>query len=132
MAVSIPEKFNDLLSRDKKAFAHLALVKKDGVAQVTPVWFDWDGTHLMINTARGRLKDRLLHSRRPVTVLIVDPANPYRYLQIQGRVVAETEEGARAGIDDLSMKYHGTPYPNYRGETRVIYRIAPERVQGNG
>jgi len=132
MAITVPEKFNDLLSRDKKAFAHLALVKKDGVAQVTPVWFDWDATHLIINTARGRLKDRLLHDRRPVTVLIVDPANPYRYLQIQGRVVAETEEGARAGIDDLSMKYHGTLYPNYRGETRVIYKIMPERVQGNG
>jgi hypothetical protein len=132
MAVAIPEKFADLLSRDKKAFAALALIKKDGTPQVTPAWFDWDGTHVIINTARGRVKDKIMHRHPAVAVLIVDPANHYRYLQIQGRVVAETEEGARAGIDDLSMKYHGTLYPNYRGETRVIYRILPERVQGNG
>jgi PPOX class probable F420-dependent enzyme len=132
MAAIIPEKFADLMSREKKAFAHLATVKKDGTPQVTPVWFDWDGTHLIINTSRGRVKDRLMHNRRPVAVLIVDPANHYRYLQIQGHVVAETEEGARAGIDDLSMKYHGTPYQNFKGETRVIYRILPDRVQGNG
>jgi hypothetical protein len=132
MAVVIPEKFADLLSRDKKAFAVLALVKKDGTPQVTPVWFDWDGTQLIINTARGRVKDKIMHRHPAVAVLILDPANHYRYLQIQGRVVGETEEGARAGIDDLSMKYHGTLYPNYRGETRVIYKILPERVQGNG
>ncbi len=132
MAATIPENFKDLLSRDKKAFAHLAIVKTDGIAQLTPVWFDWDGKHLVINTARGRLKDKLLHSRRPTTVLIADPANPYRYLQIQGNVVGETEEGARAAIDDLSKKYTGMVYQNYQGETRVIYRILPERVQGQG
>ncbi len=132
MAATIPEKFKDLLSRDKKAFAHLALVKTDGIAQLTPVWFDWDGKHIIINTARGRLKDKLLHARRPATVLIADPANPYRYLQIRGNVVAETEEGARAAIDDLSQKYTGMVYQNYQGETRVIYRILPEQVQGQG
>ena len=132
MTVNIPEKFSDLLSREKKAFASLATVKKDGSPQLTPVWFDWDGTHLIINTARGRLKDRIMRNHPAVTVLIVDPANPYRYLQIQGRVVAEAEEGARAGIDDLSQKYRGTVYQNYQGETRVIYKVLPERAQGNG
>ena len=124
------EKYRDLL--DSKALAHLATLMPDGSPQVTPVWFDWDGTRIVINTARGRLKDKNLHSRPAVAVLIVDPANPYRYLQIQGRVAVETEEGARAGIDDLSMKYHGTVYQNYGGETRVIYKILPERVQANG
>jgi PPOX class probable F420-dependent enzyme len=128
----IPEKFNDLLLREKRAFAFLATVKKDGTPQVTPVWFDWDGTHLIINTARGRLKDKIMHTHPAVAVVIPDPANPYRYLQVQGRVAEETEAGARASIDDLSMKYTGQVYQNYRGETRVIYKILPERVQGNG
>ncbi len=132
MAATIPEKFHDLLTREKKAFVVLATTKKDGTSQVTPVWFDWDGTYILINTARERLKSKIMHVRPAVTLLIVDPANPYRYLQIQGRVALETEEGARAHIDDLSMKYHGKPYQNYRGETRVIYKISPERVQGNG
>jgi PPOX class probable F420-dependent enzyme len=132
MAVTIPEKFTDLLSREKKAFAFLATVKKDGAPQVTPVWFDWDGTHLIINTARGRVKDKTMHNHPAVAVLIPDPANPYRYLQLQGRVADETETGARAGIDELSRKYTGQPYQNYQGETRVIYKILPERVQGNG
>ena len=132
MTTTVPEKFRDLLSREKKAFAVLATIKKDGTAQVTPVWFDWDGTHILINTARERLKAKIMHVRPAVTLVIVDPANPYRYLQIQGRVALETEEGARAHIDDLSMKYHGKPYANYRGETRVIFKISPERVQGNG
>jgi PPOX class probable F420-dependent enzyme len=132
MAVSMPVKFNDLLAREKKAFAFLATVKKDGSPQVTPVWFEWDGTHIVINTARGRVKDKIMHKHPAVAVAIPDPANPYRYLQIQGQVVAETEEGARAGIDDLSMKYHGVVYQNYRGETRVIYKILPVGVQGNG
>ncbi len=132
MAVTIPEKLKDLLSRDKKAFAQLATVNKDGAPQLTSIWFDWDGTYIILNTARGRVKDKNMHNRRQVAVLIADPANPYRYLQIQGRVVGETEEGARAGIDEMSKKYTGMLYQNYQGETRVIYRILPERVQGNG
>ncbi len=129
---TIPATHTDLLTREKKAFAYLATVKKDGSPQLTPVWFDWDGTHVVINTARGRLKDKNMHQNPRVAVLIPDPVNPYRFLQLQGHVAVETEEGARPHIDDLSMKYHGTKYPNYRGETRVIYKILPERVQANG
>ena len=132
MAIVIPASYADLLTREKKAFAHLATVKKDGTPQVTSVWFDWDSTHLIVNTARGRVKDKIMHARRPVAMLIADPGDPYRYLQIQGRVVAETEEGARAEIDDLSMKYCGEPFQTYKGETRVTYKILPERVQVNG
>jgi PPOX class probable F420-dependent enzyme len=132
MTAVIPEKFSDLLARSTKAFAYLATVKKDGSPQLTPVWFDWDGTHVVINTARGRVKDKNMHNNPHVSVLIADPANPYRYLQVQGKVVAETEAGARETIDEMSRKYTGGQFQDYRGETRVIYKIFPERMQANG
>lgn len=133
MPTTIPEPYADLMRRDKKAFAFLATARKDGRPQVTPVWFDWDGTHFLINTARGRIKDRIMRENPQVALTIPDPANPYRYIQIQGRVVDNTEEGARAHIDDLAEKYLGQrSYPYYQGETRVIYMIQPERVQTQG
>jgi PPOX class probable F420-dependent enzyme len=126
----IPSEFADLLSPEKKAFAHLALVLTNGTPQVTPVWFDWDGTHLIINTARGRVKDKVLRRRPVVALAISDPDDPYRYLQIRGRVVAETEEGAYDQICDLRLKYRGDRnYPRNPGEVRVTYRILPEAVQ---
>lgn len=130
MSVQIPERFADLLTREKKAFAFLALVKSDGTPQVTPIWFDYDGTHFIFDTARGRLKDRIMHRRPVVAFAIVDPQDSYRYLQVSGRVVAETEEGANEKICDLNLKYQGNPnYPLKLGEVRVIYKVLPERIQ---
>ncbi len=126
--IQIPDKLKDLLSWEKKAFAFLALVKSDGAPQVTPVWFDWDGTHIVINSARGRVKEKVMSKMSKVALAIPDPADPYRYLQIQGKVVEVTEEGARDMIDHLSMKYEGVKYKWYKGETRVTYEILPERV----
>jgi hypothetical protein len=129
----IPEKFTDLLSREKKAFADLALVLRDGTPQATPVWFDWDGELIVINTARGRVKDKVLHRHPVVALMIADPANPYRYLQIKGPVVAESEEGAYDQICSLQEKYHGNrDYPRRPGEVRVTYKIKPEKVQARG
>jgi len=85
----IPEKFNDLLA--KKVFAVLATINADGTPQLTPVWFDWDRTHIRVNTAKGRVKDRNLRSRPAVALVIMDPDNPYRYVQIRGRVASVTE-----------------------------------------
>jgi PPOX class probable F420-dependent enzyme len=125
----IPERLRDLLSPEKKAFASLALTLTDGTPQVTPIWFDWDGTHIILNTARGRVKDKVMHRGGKVALLIVDPADPYRYLQIRGRVVAETEEGAFDVICDLNLKYRGDRnYPRRPGEVRVTYTMLPERV----
>ncbi len=133
MASLIPENFADLLSPEKRAFAHLALVLKDGTPQVTPIWFDWDGTDVIFNTARGRLKDRVL-KRHPVVALeILDPDNPYRYIQVRGPVVGETEERAYEQISALNRKYHGNPnYPKRPGEVRVTYRVRPTKVQARG
>lgn len=126
----LPQRFADLFLPEKRAYASLALVLKDGTPHVTPVWFDWDGVHILINTARGRVKDRVLR-RRPVAALAIsDPTDPYRYIQVRGRVVEETEAGARDMIDQLSMKYEGRPYPWAReGEVRVTYKILPEKFQ---
>lgn len=131
--IQVPEKYLDLLTVEKKAFAALALTLADGAPQVTLVWFGWDGTHLILNTARGRVKDKVLHRRAKVALLIVDPGDPYRYLQFRGTVVEETEEGAYEVICDLRLKYRGDRnYPKNPGEVRVTYKVLPERVQARG
>ena len=129
----IPASHADLLSREKRAFAALALVTGKGEPQVTPMWFDFDGTHVIFNTARGRLKDRLLHRRPVVAFAIADPADPYRYIQVRGRVVDESEEGAYERICDLREKYRGDRnYPKRAGEVRVTYTVLPEHANTMG
>jgi PPOX class probable F420-dependent enzyme len=124
--------YGDILN--KKAFASLATVGRDGAPQVTPVWVDFDGTHVRFNTARGRVKDRNLQRNPKVAMAVQDPENPYRYVQIRGRVVEMTEQGADAHIDGLAKKYIGQDrYPWRRaGEVRVMVKVLPERVQGMG
>jgi PPOX class probable F420-dependent enzyme len=132
MTAIIPEKFRDLLT--KKAFAHLATIMPDGSPQVTPVWFDFDGGHVRINSAKGRVKDKNMRRNGQVALAIQDPENPYRYLAVRGRVEEITEAGADAHIDFLAKKYLGQDRYPYRqpGEVRVIYRIRPERVSSMG
>jgi PPOX class probable F420-dependent enzyme len=129
---AIPDQYKDLLQ--KKAFAHLATVMKDGSPQVTPIWFDYDGTHVRINSAKGRWKDKNMRNRPKVALSIPDPDNPYRYMQIRGTVTEVTESGADAHIDSLAKKYLGQDKYPYRqpGEERVIYKIAVERVNAQG
>ncbi len=126
----IPESHLDLFSFEKRAFGHLATLMPDGSPQVTPVWIDFDGTHVLVNSARGRQKDRNMRRDPRVAIEVSDPENPYRYVQIRGRVVEITEEGADEHIDRLAKKYRGLDrYPWRRpGEVRVIYKILPEHV----
>jgi PPOX class probable F420-dependent enzyme len=129
---TIPDQYKDLLQ--KKAFAHLATVMKDGSPQVTPIWFDYDGTHVRINSAKGRWKDKNMRDRPKVALSIPDPDNPYRYIQIRGTVTEVTESGADAHIDSLAKKYLGQDKYPYRqpGEERVIYKIVVDRVNAQG
>jgi len=130
---TIPENYRDLFQ--KKAFAHLATVMPDGSPQVTPVWWDFDGTHVRINSAAGRVKDRNMRRDARVALAIMDPDNPYRYFAVRGQVVEVTEgPEAEAHIDAFAKKYIGQErYPWRRpGERRVLYRIRPERVSGMG
>ena len=131
MGVPIPEAYQDLL--DRPVVAALATVLPNGQVQVNPVWVDRAGDRILVNTARGRQKDKNLHSRPQCTLLWIDPDNPYRYLEVRGRVVEEREEGARASIDALAKKYLGKDeYPFYQGETRVMYFIEPTKAAGYG
>ena len=126
--MSIPEEFNDIMQ--STSMAHLATVKPDGTPQNTLVWFDYDGTHIIINSARGRAKDRNMTANPAVAVSILDPTNGYRYVEVQGRVVEITEDGADGVIDALARKYLGVDEYPYRqaGEVRVTYKIAPIKV----
>lgn len=132
MSNSIPETYQDLFS--KRAFAHLATLMPDGTPQVTPVWCDYDGTHIRINSAKGRVKDRNMRRTPQVALEIMDPDNPYRYIAVRGRVVEITEDGADAHIDLLANKYLGQERYPYRAadEVRVLYKIRPERVSTMG
>lgn len=130
---TIPATHQDLLADEKKAFLYLATSMKDGSPQVTPVWFNTDGNYILINSALGRVKDRNMRARPAVAAVIADPTNPYRYLQIHGKVVEITLNGAEEHIDTLAFKYRGvTSYPNRRaGEQRVTYKILPEKVDAH-
>jgi PPOX class probable F420-dependent enzyme len=121
----------DLLQQ-KKAFANLATIMPDGTPQVTPVWFDHHGGKVRVNTAKGRVKARNLKLGASVALAIMDPDNPYRYVQIRGRVVNATEQGADAHIDSLAKKYlEKDTYPfRQPGEVRVMYEIEPASVSG--
>jgi PPOX class probable F420-dependent enzyme len=132
MAANIPEKFKDLF--EKKAFANLATLMSDGRPQVTPVWCDLEGSHVRINTAKGRVKDKNMRRNKRVAFSIFDPDNPYRHLAVQGQVVEITEQGADAHIDALAKKYLGKDKYPFRqpGEVRVIYKIRPDRVAQMG
>jgi len=131
---SIPETHLDLLTDGKKAFLFLATLMPDGAPQVTPVWFNTDGGYILINSAKGRVKDLNMRSRPQVTLCIQDPSNPYRYLQIRGKVIEITLNGADAHIDALTLKYQGVPkYPHRQpGEQRVMYKIQIEKVDPHG
>jgi PPOX class probable F420-dependent enzyme len=123
---AIPDQFLDLLQQ-KKAFAHLATVMPDGSPQVTPVWFDYQGGTIRVNTAKGRVKARNMQEGARVALSIMDPDNPYRHIQVRGRVRRATEEGADSHIDALAKKYLGKDtYPFRRaGEVRLTVEIEP-------
>lgn len=133
MAANIPDNFKDLVTT-KATFAHLGTQMKNGAPQVTPVWFGFDGQQILLNSAKGRLKDRNMRARPQVALSILDPDNPYRYMQIMGTVTEVTEQGADAHIDSLAKKYLGQDrYPFAQpGEVRVIYKVRLDKVQTMG
>jgi PPOX class probable F420-dependent enzyme len=130
---AIPDKYLDLLQQ-KKAFANLATLMPDGSPQVTPVWIDYADGAIRFNTAKGRVKARNLKVGSPVALAIMDPDEPYRYLQVRGRVRRLQEEDADAHIDSLAKKYLGKDKYPFRqpGEVRVMYEIEPKSASGMG
>ena len=132
MSQSIPDKYRDLFS--KRAFASLATLMPDGSPQVTPVWVDLEGDLVIVNTAKGRQKDKNMRRDPRVALALIDPDNPYRYLEIRGRVVEIVEQGADPHIDKMAKKYLGADKYPYRqaSETRVMFKIQSERVNTMG
>jgi PPOX class probable F420-dependent enzyme len=126
-----PDKYLDLLQQ-KKAFANLATTMADGTPQVTPVWFDYKDGRIRVNTAKGRVKARTLRPGVSVALAIMDPDNPYRYVQVRGQVGRVMEEGADRHIDALAKKYlDKDKYPFAQpGEVRVMYEIEPKSFSG--
>jgi len=132
MSESIPDSYRDLF--EKPVYAVLTTIMPDGQPQSSVVWTDYDGQYVRVNTTRGRQKDRNMQRNPKVSILLMDPENPYRWIEVRGQVDRGTEEGAVDHIEALSWKYKGQKY--YGGfrkktpdqETRVIYRITPTRV----
>lgn len=131
--MTFPKASLDLLEGDACSFAFLATTMADGTPQVTPVWFDVEDGLIRINTARGRVKDRNMTARPDISLAVMNFKNPYRYVQVRGKVVRSTEEGAREHIDLLAQKYlHQETYPWYSGERRVMYYVQPQSINYQG
>ena len=132
-ALSAPAK--ELL--DGKIYATVATLRKSGPPHVTVVWCDRDSDHVYINSAKGRIKDRNLRERPEITLHLMNPANMYHWLAIEGKVVEilDEDDPARGAevtehVDDLGEFYvNKRPYPNRApGEIRVKYKIEPTRI----
>lgn len=126
----LSEKAKEILK--SKTFAHVAVVDGDGRPHVTPVWVDVDGERVVVNTAEGRVKDRLLPVGAPVALSATNVENPYEYVQIRGRVGERRHEGADAVIDGLAGKYLGAATYPFRqaGEVRVTILLDVEETTG--
>ena len=131
MAIPIPAGYLDLF--EKKAFAALATLMADGRPHVTPVWVLYEAPYVIVNSAKGRVKDENRRRDPRVALEIRDPENPYRYLGIQGEVVTIVEVGARDVIDALSAKYLGqSTYSGPTDEVRVTYEVRVDHAWGSG
>jgi PPOX class probable F420-dependent enzyme len=130
----IPASHRDLLV--SPIFAVLSTMMPAGQPQSSLVWVDYDGTNLLINTTLERQKAKNMVANPKVTVLVVDPVNTARFIEVRGRVTSLTTEGAIAHADKLSQRYtgklhfYGDIYSPERQsqETRVIVRICPVKV----
>ena len=111
---------------------YLATTMPDGSPQVTQTWVDTDGEHVLINGVETHIKVKNIKRDPRVAVAIAERDNPTRYVQIRGRVVSVTTDGAVEHIEMLAQKYLGKPYPWYGGrdQVRVILIIAPEHISG--
>lgn len=124
----IPEEYHDLF--EKGAFAHFASVLPDGSPHVVPVWIDYDGEHVLVNTLEERQKTKNVQQNPAVAVSMVDPDNPYRKLTFRGEVVEVTKEGAVEHIHEVCRHYTGRDYPTLEQEDspRIILRVRVDRV----
>jgi PPOX class probable F420-dependent enzyme len=124
----IPQSYQSLLKDDIRAYAVLSTVMEDSTPQATPIWFNSMDGYILVNSARGRVKDLNMRRNPQVALVILDPKDPYRYIQVRGRVIEITTQGAEAHINELSRKYTGHDFSINPGQIRVKYKILPEHV----
>lgn len=127
----IPDEFRELFVSD--VFFGLATVAPNGVPHLTPIWIDYDGTHLLINTQRGRRKTKNVQRDPNVAVMGWDPDDPYRYISVLGKVIEISEQGAVDHYNELALQYTGEEDRYERKhankeQPRVILYIEPEKV----
>lgn len=134
MAVTIPDTHLDLLQGPYHGV--LATMMADGMPQSSIVWVDYDGESMLINTALERQKGRNMRANPKVTILVIDPHDSSRWIEVRGSVVEMTAAGAEAHADRLTRRYTGKKYfygdihpvEQKQKETRVIVRIKPIKV----
>ncbi len=119
---------------DDKNLAYIGAVSAEGLPQVTPVWIEYDGTHVLFNTAEGRAKTKHLKAGARVAICVSNRENPYQYVEIRGTVAELSHDGADDMINRLAKKYIDQDVYPFRqpGEVRVIVRIVPDKVFGMG
>lgn len=115
--------------------AVLATRSPSGRPQATPVWYLYEGGLFLVNTSRGRAKLRNMEADPRVALAVLDRRDPYRYVQVLGRVERFDAESGPRDIDRLSRRYTGRPWayaPGDGPEKRVSVYIRPERVLSYG
>jgi len=130
--MNLPDELVSLLRGT--ATCYLATTMPDGSPQLTQVWGDTDGTHVLVNTVAGHQKARNIERDERVAITVADPARPSRYHAVRGRVTDLTRDGAAEHIETLAQRYLGGPYPWYGGrdQVRLLLTIAPERIHSQG
>jgi PPOX class probable F420-dependent enzyme len=124
----IPNSHKDIL--ESTALAHVATIGPSGEPQSNPVWFDWEGEHVKFSQTKSRQKYRNVKRDPRIALSIVDPEDPYRYLEIRGVVERIDEDPDLAFINSMSKKYRGEDkYQNHRpGDERVVVFVRPEHT----
>jgi PPOX class probable F420-dependent enzyme len=129
MAAEIPESFHDVLT-EKRSFATVTTMLPNGLPHNTVVWIDYDpGTdRVLVNTERGRRKERNVREDPRAGVLAPDPESWLRWISVAGEVDEVRAEGAREHIDELSVRYTGEDYGTPIQTERVLLKLRPEHV----
>ena len=130
--VTIPDSHRDLL--DRPIIAAFATIMPDGRPQVTPVWCNYDGTHVIVNATSGRQKHRNIIDRPQVTLMLVDPLNQFRFMEVRGIVEDITPDDGGENMNMLALQYTGKPKrygieaPPREVDERLLYKIKPLKV----
>ena len=130
----IPDSHIDLLAWDTRSFAHLATIGPDGEPQSSPVWFEWDGTHIKFSLTTNRQKYRNLQRDKRASFSVIDPENAYRYIEIRGELDEIEPDPDIDFISRMAKKYIDQDrYPWHKeGDERVVMKVKPVKISGMG